>query len=177
MNFKKFFRKRNSDNLKKEKNRKGFDISKREFLKAGFFGTIAAVSLSLFARIPLVSAFGIVDKAQLKNYSETLVTGNSGTAYTVDLTNGNVFKITMTGNCTFTFSNPPASGKAGSFTLILIQDATGSRTATWPASVDWAGGTAPTLTTTATTGTDVLTFITTDGGTTWYGFAAGLDMR
>ncbi len=112
----------------------------------------------------------------LKDYGETLVTANSSTAYTVDLTAGNVFKITMTGNCTFTFSNPPASGTAGSFTLILIQDGTGSRTATWPAAVKWGSATAPTLTTTATTGTDILTFLTTDGGTTWYGFAAGIGM-
>ena len=112
----------------------------------------------------------------LKDYGETLVTANSSTAYTADLTTGNVFKITMTGNCTFTFSNPPASGTAGSFTLILIQDGTGSRTATWPAAVKWASATAPTLTTTATTGTDILTFLTTNGGTTWYGFAAGIGM-
>ncbi|MFC1729750.1 hypothetical protein ACFL6I_05380 [candidate division KSB1 bacterium] len=85
--------------------------------------------------------------------------------------------ITLTGNCTFTFSNPPTSGTGGTITLILKQDGTGSRTATWPASVKWAGGTAPTLTTTLTTGMDVLSFITTDGGTTWLGFAAGSDMQ
>ncbi len=118
----------------------------------------------------------VLQKPVLRDYGETLVTANSSTAYTVDLTASNVLKITMTGNCTFTFSNPPASGTAGSFTLILIQDGTGSRTATWPAAVKWAGGTAPTLTTTATTGTDILTFITVDGGTTWYGFAAGSGM-
>ena len=33
---------------------------------------------------------------------------------------------------------------------------------------------APTLT---TSGRDVLTFTTVDGGTIWYGFAAGLDMK
>jgi hypothetical protein len=42
---------------------------------------------------------------------------------------------------------------------------------TWPASVDWPSATAPTLT---ASGTDVLVFITCDGGTTWYGFVAGL---
>ena len=118
-----------------------------------------------------------LQKPVLKDYSETLTSANSSTSYTVDLSLGNTFKITMTGNCTFTFSNPPASGTTGSFTLILIQDGTGSRTATWPGSVDWAGGTAPTLTTTLTTGTDILTFITTDAGTIWYGFAAGADMK
>ncbi len=113
----------------------------------------------------------------LRDYGETAVSANSSTAYTVDLTTANVFDITMTGNCTFTFSNPPASGTGGSFTLILTQDGTGSRTATWPASVKWAGGTAPTLTTTLTTGMDVLSFATVDAGTTWLGFAGGLDMQ
>jgi len=72
---------------------------------------------------------------------------------------------------TFTFTNPPGSGDAGSFTLILTNG--GSQTVNWPASVNWAGGTAPTLT---SSGVDVLTFITVDAGTTWYGFATGLDM-
>jgi len=44
----------------------------------------------------------------------------------------------------------------------------------WPAAVDWAGGTAPSLT---SSGVDILTFTTVDAGTTWYGFAAGLDMQ
>lgn len=118
----------------------------------------------------------VLTQAELKDYAETQTSANSSTAYTIDLTSGNTFLITMTGNCTFTFSNPPASGKTGSFTLVLVQDGTGSRTATWPAAVKWAGGTAPTLTTTATTGTDVLVFLTMNGGTTWYGFLAGNGM-
>lgn len=108
-------------------------------------------------------------------YGETLVSANSGTAYTINLGNGNVFKVTLTANVTFTFSGAPTSGTAGSFTLILVQDATGSRTVSWPASVDWPGGSAPTITSTANA-VDVLTFLTTDGGTTWYGFAAGQNL-
>lgn len=89
-----------------------------------------------------------------------------------DREDGNVHTVTITGGAvTVTFSNPPASGTAGSLTLIVTNG--GSQTVTWPAAVDWAGGSAPTLT---TSGVDVLTFITTDGGTTWFGFAAGLDM-
>jgi hypothetical protein len=114
----------------------------------------------------------VLSRAELKDYSETSISANSGTAYTIDLESGNVFEITLTGNCTFTFSNPPATGKAGAFTLILKQDGTGSRTATWPAAVKWAGGTAPTLTTTASK-TDILTFITRNAGTDWYGFVGG----
>jgi len=99
-------------------------------------------------------------------------TASSGTTETLDLSTASVFNVTLSDNCTFTFSNSPMDSFG--FTLILNQDATGSRTATWPAAVEWAGGTAPTLTTTASA-TDVLTFVTDDGGTTWYGFAAGLD--
>lgn len=114
-----------------------------------------------------------VNRVKFKDISETVVTANSGATYTIDLENGNVFKITLTDNCTFTFSNPPASGNYGSFRLELIQDGTGSRTATMPASVDWPDGTAPTLTTTATTGKDVLFFETTDAGTIWLGYVSG----
>jgi hypothetical protein len=75
------------------------------------------------------------------------------------------------------FNNPPASGTAGSLTIIRTKDASStSRTIAWPSSVDWAGGTAPDLTQTASA-VDILTFITTDAGTSWYGFAGGLDMQ
>lgn len=110
----------------------------------------------------------------IENYYETRIQANTGTAYAINLSTGNVFELTLTGNCTFTFTNPPASGKTGSFTLILKQDATGSRTRTWPASVKWPGGVAPTLSTTANR-VDILTFFTLDGGTTWYGSLAGVN--
>lgn len=113
-----------------------------------------------------------VVRVELKDFSETVVTADTGTAYTVDLEAGNVLDLTLTGNVTYTFSNPPASGKGGAFTLIQTQDGTGSRSVTWPGSVEWAGGEAPTVTATAGA-TDVFTFVTVDGGTTWRGFAAG----
>ncbi len=113
-----------------------------------------------------------------KDYSETVYAGgNTATSKTLAETNGNVQTWTMTGNCTFTM--PSGSGlQAGtSLTLILTQDGTGSRTGAFTG-VKWAGGAAPTLTTTATTGIDVLTFITFNGGASpvWYGFVAGAAM-
>lgn len=123
----------------------------------------------------LQCADNLITRPELKDYAETAVSANSTTSYTIDLVNGNMFEITLTGNCTFTFSNPPATGKGGSFTLILKQDGTGSRTTTWPASVDWASGSAPTLTTDANA-VDILTFLTIDAGTRWYGFLSGADM-
>lgn len=115
-------------------------------------------------------------RPELKDYAETRTSANSSTSYTINMENGNVFEITLTGNCTFTFSNPPATGKGGSFTLILKQDGTGGRTVTWPAAVDWAGGSAPVVTS-AANAVDILVFLTTDAGTRWYGFLSGGDMK
>ena len=115
-----------------------------------------------------------IERPEFKDYGETLTTANTSTTYTIDLTNGNVFELTLTGNCTYTFSNPPGSGIGGSFTLIQKQDGSGSRTVSWPASVDWAGGDGPTISSGAND-VDVFTFVTTDAGTTWYGFTAGQD--
>ena len=103
---------------------------------------------------------------------ETAVTSTSN-ATTVNCRDGNVFTHVLTENTTFTFSNPPASGRAFAFTLKLVQDASASGyTVTWPASVDWPSATAPTLTATASA-VDVFVFYTHDSGTTFYGFVAG----
>ena len=123
----------------------------------------------------IVGADQIISAPVLQDVGETCVANAaSGSTDTIDLTDGNVHNVTLTANCTFTFSNPPASGTSGSFTLFLNQDGTGSRTATWPGSVKWAGGTAPTLTTTASR-TDILVFTTIDAGTIWYGAVSGQD--
>jgi hypothetical protein len=55
----------------------------------------------------------------------------------------------------FTFIPP---SKAGIFVLKLTQDSVGSRTATFPANVKFTEGIQPTLSTTPTTGTDIITF-------------------
>ena len=77
----------------------------------------------------------------------------------------------MTGAITYTFSNAASSSLASSFTLKVINNGSAI---TWPASVDWPAGTAPTLS--ASGETDVFVFFTHDGGTTWYGFTAGQGM-
>ncbi|MGB4957553.1 MAG: hypothetical protein WBO49_03830 [Candidatus Saccharimonas sp.] len=103
---------------------------------------------------------------------ETLNALGSGSGTrAINLANGNVVSATLTGNTTFTFSGATAS-TACSFGLYLTQDGTGNRTVTWPASVKWAGGTAPTLSTGASN-VDVLVFETINGGTTWFGSLVG----
>jgi hypothetical protein len=105
----------------------------------------------------------------------TAVTSTSN-ATTVNLQDGTNFSHTLTENTTFTFSNPASSGKVSAFTLKLVQDASASGfVVTWPTAVDWPAATAPTLTATASA-VDYFVFITHDGGTTWYGFTAGLGL-
>ncbi|MCX8129781.1 MAG: hypothetical protein N3I35_06745 [Clostridia bacterium] len=111
------------------------------------------------------------DGGEIKNYSETLTTIASATGTVdLDISNGNVFDVALSGNTTFTFSNPAASGKVCSFTVILNQDATG-RTVTWPASVKWSNDTSPDIAT--ANKTSILTFVTKNSGTRWYGFLGG----
>lgn len=116
-------------------------------------------------------------RGKLGPYTETRVANGTATGTVgLDLTAANVFDLTLTGATTLQFNNPPASGDVQSFTLIVRQDATGGRTLTLPASVDWPGGTAPTLVTTASA-VNILVFTTVDGGTTWLGATAGIDVK
>ena len=141
-------------------------------------GTTAGIIMDTAADMSLGGYINFQDEQAIrpdfKDYAETVnVLGDlGGGTDTFDLTAGNVVTATVsTSTQTFTFTNPSASGKSCSFTLILTNG--GSQTVNWPGSVDWAGGSAPTLT---TSGVDVLTFFTVDGGTIWYGFPAGLEM-
>jgi len=87
-------------------------------------------------------------------------------ALDIDCSTGNVFTKSISGNSTFTFSNPAPSGTTSSFLLIIEYT---SGTITWPASVEWPADNAPTL---AASTVAVFSFLTTDGGTTWRGNSA-----
>jgi len=119
----------------------------------------------------------ITGELVVDSYNETFgtITSSSGAA-TIDCEAGNVFSHTLTENTTYTFSNPPSSGTAYGFSLKIIQDSGASGyTITWPTSVDWPQGTAPSLTETASA-VDQFVFYTHDGGTTFYGFKAGTNL-
>ena len=77
-----------------------------------------------------------------------------------------------TAETTFTFSNVSSLADGNAFVLILING--GSQTVNWPATVNWAGGSAPSLT---ASGVDWLQFITADGGANWHGTAISLDSK
>ncbi|MDA7498708.1 hypothetical protein N8470_00480 [bacterium] len=139
------------------------------------YNDITTLGTSEASKVVTADADGVVTFDNGITEEFTAVTSTSN-ATTVNSHDGTTFSHTLTENTTFTFSNPAASGKASGFTLKIVQDASASGyTVTWPSSVDWPSGTAPTLTGTANA-VDQFVFYTHDGGTTWYGFVAGQDL-
>ena len=142
-------------------------------------GTFAVENVNAVPALTLAAAITgadqIVSAVNLKDYGEVTnaIGGTGGGTQDIDLNAGNNVVATVDTNTnTFTFSNPTASDELCGFTLFLTNG--GSQTVNWPGSVDWAGGTAPTLT---SSGLDILVFITTDGGTIWHGMVGSADSK
>ena len=112
---------------------------------------------------------GTVDNVTFEAYREKVTTVGtvSTSTYDIDTSLSNIFDITLGNNVTFTFTNPPSSGISRPVVIILRQDGTGSRTATFT-NAKYTEGQLPTLSTGAAD-IDVLTFFTVDAGTSWFG--------
>jgi hypothetical protein len=123
----------------------------------------------VFGTAPTLSGVTLSGATDLQGPAQQTVVEVSASA--IDCSLGNYFTKTASGALTWTFTNVPAS-RAFSAVLELTNGGTGTQT--WPASVKWPNGTAPTLT---TSGVDVLGFITDDGGTTWRGVALMTDSK
>jgi hypothetical protein len=96
--------------------------------------------------------------------------GNIGASQTLTAggENGTAKLVTLTAaTCTLTFGVGGNGGEIRTLELVITQDATGSRTITWPASVKWASGTPPVLSTVGGS-IDRVVCTTYNGGTTWY---------
>jgi hypothetical protein len=122
-------------------------------------------SIEVFAN-GVVELAATVGTTRLRSYDEYINANTASTgATTLDLSSGNFFNLTLTGNVTFTYSNVPV-GRMVSFTIAAKQDATGGRTITWPTGTKWAGGVAPPATTSANA-LDIWSVMTYDGGTNY----------
>lgn len=128
-----------------------------------FTGTVTTSSLSASS---LEVNNGNVTEIKQACYNGIIDDGNSSTADTIDWTAGSIHKSTLTGNCTYTFTAPTGVSR---LSLQVVQGA-GPYTITWPASVKWAGATAPTLGTTSGR-SDWVTFIW--DGTNYWGVHTG----
>lgn len=100
-----------------------------------------------------------------KATKSALVTATTnGGSYALDVVNYDTFAVTLGANTTISVSGTPSNHTT--FTLVVIQDATGGRTITWPASFKFNGGIAPPQTTTANA-VDVWSILTYNGGSTY----------
>ena len=122
-----------------------------------------------------VTADAVGTTKKLKTQEQTEIVNAVGTVSTATAINfalGNVVTAVLASGGSFTVSNAPTSGIYGKFKLILTNG--GTVADPWHASVKFAGGTTPTLT---TSGIDILTFETIDNGANWYAVVEGLDMK
>lgn len=127
----------------------------------------------------------IFKRPEMRGYFESLgtvtYTGGKVQDLSVDLSTGNLFVYTTTGTIvTFSVTNLPSKANTSvGFTIVLtcgdnLYDVDFGTVAS--TTVKWAGGTAPTNSNVAGR-TDVVSYVTYDGGTTWYGFVGGLNFQ
>ena len=147
----------------------------------GYTGTTAELNyndvptLGTVEASKTVTADAVGTTTNLKTKKQTEIVNVVGTvsgATAINFALGNVATAILASGGSFTISNAPTSGIYGKFKLILTNG--GTVADPWHASVKFAGGTTPTLT---TSGVDVLTFETIDNGATWFAVVEGLDMK
>ena len=114
-----------------------------------------------------------LDRAMFKDYGikhQTVV--SVGGVLTIDMTAGNSVFVELFENITsIVIENPPPSGYYGQLRIRFGQNSTGGWTVTgWP-TTKWKDGTAPTITTTASTARDIILLETDDVGASYDGYA------
>lgn len=114
----------------------------------------------------------ILNASVAERYSDLTPLSN---VVNINLDNGTTFNVTLTSNVnSFTITNF-IENKVNSFALFLSQDAVGGRLVNFTftgKTLKWNQGNVP-LMTSAINATDFYTFITDDGGSTWYGLTKG----
>lgn len=103
------------------------------------------------------------------NISIASITGSGAKNVDASASENHVIS-SITGNLTLSFINPKPSGSLSVFALVVKMGGT-AYTITWPGAVRWPGGSAPALS--GINKTDMFSFWTDDGGTTWYGAQTG----
>lgn len=101
---------------------------------------IASVVLANIAQTATAQTFTAGQRGEITALTD-------GATITPDFADSNNFSVTLGGNRTMANPSNLVAGQSGS--IFITQDGTGSRTLAWGSYWDFAGGTAPTLTTTA----------------------------
>ena len=141
------------------------------------YNDISTLGLSQASKVVTADDSTVVTFAGANVGNSTTLTSSSNIV-TLNCRSGNDFSLTLSEAVnTFNITNPPASGRDYTFSLKIIQDGSGSSySINWPSSIAWQNGNAPILSAFANA-VDYLVFITTDGGTTYFGFLCGRNME
>ena len=140
-----------------------------------FSGTATGLSGTPNLNVGIVTATLYGDGSNLTGVGSSAFIGvvtaaQSGTT-TIDLSLGNVIYFTQDTNTTVAFANTEAVQK---LKFIRVKDdTTDARTITWPSSIIWNGGSAPTLIDSSSADdVQIFNLTTRDQGVTWYGYEA-----
>tara|TARA_R110001599_G_scaffold142533_2_gene323199 strand:- start:1267 stop:2916 length:1650 start_codon:yes stop_codon:yes gene_type:complete len=110
-----------------------------------FINLKATLDINVAEGTTFSSGFLQCNRKFVQNEQQNEITGGA-TTYTPDFQEGNIVTVDLSDNGTI---NAPTNSGKGIYYFRVVQDAVGSRTVTWNAAYVWAGGSAPTLTTTA----------------------------
>jgi len=137
----------------------------------GIDAVVKSVSDVADAALPKAGG-AMTGKVDLHSATSKLVAkGSISGAQNLDLSAADVFTATISGATTFSFTNTPSGTWMTGFILFLTN---GGTNVTWPGTVDWPAGAAPTL---QASGVDILGFMTTNDGTTWHGVLISGDSK
>lgn len=122
---------------------------------------------------------GVLQNVELRDYYETINTPSfANGVLTCDLNSAQVFNHTLASSITgISLQNVPLNANTSiGFTLVIKQSVAGGLTAAFNkiigATAMFPGGTAPTMSS-ATNRTDIVSYVTYDNGSNWYGFVGG----
>jgi len=112
-------------------------------------GVLKGNGTSAFTAATAGTDYAGIDTAQTftKGQRGEITVLTDGATITPDLADSNNFSVTLGGNRTLANPTNTVAGQSGS--IFITQDGTGSRTLAYGSNFDFAGGTAPTLSTTA----------------------------
>jgi hypothetical protein len=122
------------------------------------------------------SSYPEIDLIRMGRYVETYYNyGNQSGTVNIDCSEGNNFRVRLTGNTILNFTNVPNPSTSMYSMSILIDNGSGGLSLSFGSNVKWPGGSTPSRST-GNNDVDIWVFQTYNGST-WYGNLSLLDMN